>query len=800
MWAESFGNLARQTKTLGRALMSTDVLSSRTAPFERASAVLVERLAVEVRRGNQKFVVMVPPSTVNHSYVVTAGLLISDLYHRKAPGLPPEEAGSLIGGDLLLVTHAVGQSVELLRTLRLGDQKLQDIWFVDSFSRYRPLVGRGPRVFVANAGWILDGIPKGQITSVVIDATHPRTSLMLPKIMQKLGSLRFLIIVSMPLLESELKDLGYLDKFEVWLWDPEAKRAVDECVTGRTIPSLIPSKRHIWICPNVKVDGAMTEIHELLASMQKGSGRTYPGLWEAWSIYHRLRQLAVPLAQLEDTTYTTWGALSLMKRLERLQSEWPDAVDLQAQWPSLMEKLQKAYETLLDLQEPPKFWAVAERVQARLKANDGPLRVVVSTERESTMLNINLTSVIDGWLAAQQEHRVEVIWAKEEARRISAGDMKSTLLVGYRVGAQRHLDLYPGCLTEVIAYPYEVELDTGQQKRIYDFAEGLQEDKMRIQTLMKLHIPIGNATGTKKSPRPLIEVAGSIEQEAHPARAFLYDPTAMDLDRLVGTGLPSEWDDDARIEPSGQTGVVKEQGKVVHVIFEGGREVKYAFWQSVDVYHPATGRVQRYRATELRPSMQVVLLVDSVYEDLFDRMLDALRGRANPYTLMILGLWDRAKSELLKKHNGNRMDLFHQLESRGLSVGYQAVRWWFADDSFSPQMRLGFESETDAHSSGAIAPRQYEDMKILAVYSGHYQAEGMIQVTFKAIQEERGRRIKAGLALHEWLRAIVSGNGYDRAMASARELGGEVAEVLAALDVRHVREVKVVDHGLTINH
>lgn len=489
-----------------------------------------------------------------------------------------------------------------------------------------------------------------------------------------------------------------------------------------------------------------------------------------------------------------------MKRIERLQRDWPDTVELEARWPSLMEKLQKAYEVLLDLQEPPKFWAVAERVQAYLKTDGAPFRIVVPTEREGTMLSINLSTILDGWLVAQQEGRVEVVWAKEEARRVSAGDVKPTLLVGYRIGTQRRLDLYSSDLTELIAYPYEAELDAAQQKRMYDFAEGLQEDSKRAHILTRLRLSVGATTGATKSPRPLLEVAGSIERVARPARAFLYDPTAMDLDRLGRTGLPTEWDEDARIESSDGMETVREPGKGVHVIFEGGREVRYASWQSVDVYHPATGQLRRYRVTELRPHMQVILLVDSIYEDLFDRLLDALKARANPYTLMVLGLWDSAKSELLRKHNGNRRDLYRQLELRGLKVGYQAMRWWFADDPFSSQLNLGFGSETDTHSSEAIAPQQYENMHVLAEYSGRYPTEGMIKVTFQAIQEERGRRRRAGISLHEWLRAIVSGDGHDQVMASARELGSEVAEVLAALDVRYVLDVRVEDRALPGNH
>ena len=415
------------------------------------------------------------------------------------------------------------------------------------------------------------------------------------------------------------------------------------------------------------------------------------------------------------------------------------------------------------------------------------------------MLGINLSCTVDDWIVAQQAQRVEIVWAREDARRISAGDLKPTLLLGNRVGSQRHLDLYPRYRTQVIAYPYEAEVDAAQQKRIYDFAEMLQQEGKRSLTLAKLRLSPTSGVAGKTTPRPSVAVVGTIERTARPIRSFLYEPTAIDLDRLAGTGNPEEWYEDARIEPSEQMEAVRDHREVVHVTFEGGRILQYAPWQWVDVYHPATQSIRRYRPSELRQGMQVILLVDSIYDNLFERFVEALKGRVNQYALMTLNLWDRAKSELLRRHQGNRMSLFTRLQERGLSIGYAAVRNLFTDSTLSLQMALGFTAEKEAAKSETIAPQQYADMKILAEYSGIFPDEKTIRVTFGAIQDERGRRRRAGHSLHDWLRAIATGDGFDKALVNSRELGSEVAEVLAALDVRQVLSVRITHQGRAVS-
>jgi hypothetical protein len=217
----------------------------------------------------------------------------------------------------------------------------------------------------------------------------------------------------------------------------------------------------------------------------------------------------------------------------------------------------------------------------------------------------------------------------------------------------------------------------------------------------------------------------------------------------------------------------------------------------VDVYHPGTGDIERVNACDLKPGMQVILLVDGLYESLYDRLLEALRARLGVYTKMVLLMWDKAKAELLKKHNGRRKGLYLHLLGKGLAVDYTTLLSWFRNESLSQQLSLGFGGSSGKRSSEIIAPQQYENMKILAEDCGQYPSEGMIKETFRAIQEERGRRRKAGHALHELLRAIASGEGYDRALKGARELGSEVGDVMAAVDVQPVREIRIAAHRMS---
>jgi len=57
------------------------------------------------------------------------------------------------------------------------------------------------------------------------------------------------------------------------------------------------------------------------------------------------------------------------------------------------------------------------------------------------------------------------------------------------------------------------------------------------------------------------------------------------------------------------------------------------------------------------------------------------------------------------------------------------------------------------------------------------------------VQHERGRNRAMGRTLRKFLRAVVSGDGYEEALSGARSLDAAVADVFAAVEVLVVDSV-----------
>lgn len=172
-----------------------------------------------------------------------------------------------------------------------------------------------------------------------------------------------------------------------------------------------------------------------------------------------------------------------------------------------------------------------------LERRDYPVRVVVPAEREKVILSIQLQDVLAGWDEAQRDGCVEIVTAREEARRIASGDQKKTILLGYRTGVHRYLDLYPSYCTEVIAYPYEMDIEISQQEFQYDFLESFQNELVRVPLLSKLQFPVRRTGQCLKSPRPTFKKAGRIQSRANKVRPVHIEPRTMDLERLATRGM-----------------------------------------------------------------------------------------------------------------------------------------------------------------------------------------------------------------------------------------------------------------------
>jgi hypothetical protein len=209
-------------------------------------------------------------------------------------------------------------------------------------------------------------------------------------LLEKVPNKQLQIVVSSPLLKNELSDMGYPGKAKLWLWDPEAKKKVDEIISSRTASSLSHSpKRSIWVCKDSDLDDILAKVHDLLAGCRSLTENPSHSVREAWSIYHRLRQFSVPLAQFEDSTFKVWGSMPLRKRLERLRTEWPDTVP----WNCAGPEYWRAGKSLRDHQEsglPFEVLCHCGAAQAHLTGRSGPLRIVVPTEHETSILNLNM--------------------------------------------------------------------------------------------------------------------------------------------------------------------------------------------------------------------------------------------------------------------------------------------------------------------------------------------------------------------------------------------------------------------------
>ena len=62
--------------------------------------------------------------------------------------------------------------------------------------------------------------------------------------------------------------------------------------------------------------------------------------------------------------------------------------------------------------------------------------------------------------------------------------------------------------------------------------------------------------------------------------------------------------------------------------------------------------------------------------------------------------------------------------------------------------------------------------------------------TFVCIQQQRGRHRQAGKALRRLLRAMLTGEGYEEAIESARKFDSAVGDVFSAVELLEVNSIR----------
>jgi hypothetical protein len=813
MWLDTFRSLGENEQSLACVLLKDRIPlalnGSRLASslLERASGLLAARLPVRLaEHEKRRLVFLLPNATQSLGRFLAVSLLLADFVHRQGIGVAHQEQGELIRGDLLLVTQHIGDCVKLLRSvaIKYGSQELPltKFWPIEVISQYTPPANGIPRVFIANPGWSSAIGERRAFGSVVLDVSHPRTADHLDKLLMQpsIAAAPVQIIIIPPCEKSRLDAFQDPSRHSclAWAWDPAALDALQEVVgRGASVQKPPPSQRHLWVCEDDEVDELLAELHDLLVgAMRAGGGRVPAPVLEVWAVYHRLRQLAVPLVQLEEERRKTYQTVTLKERLESIEESQPTCSAglgsyLESRWPKIVHTLKTAYELFLKRKEPSKFYTLASAVEEHLKAGDSttrPLRIVASSTHEASMLAALLGEIVTGWGEALQSGAITVSTAREEPRLVAEGLSQETALLGFRTSETRYLDVYPAVPVHVVCYPYEVQIDESIQHRVHSSIEEMQEDTSRATVLRSLHLPeprrLVGANGANRpfapaprTMRPDVNCRGVTSPQKSATRQFhgAESVEPLDIEKLAGL---TWWDDIVAAGSSSDSSGAGGSGtgsklELVEVVTTVGERLRYPATQLIDVFYPATEIKERVPAGELRSGMLMVMLVDDPYEDLFHRLLEAIREQRDVRASMALDLWQQAKQAALTRHGGIRRRLHEALSANGLGVEYEATVAWFC----------GGEDEI-------IAPQSREDFAILCRATGIYTDESLINATYACITTERNMRRRCGRILSRLLAQIAAGQNFDAALESAKVLGSPVEHVAAAVALREIEAVR----------
>jgi len=776
MWDSAF---LVSTQRVTDALLRKPVLPSGGKAFEKVSAAIAVRTALRARTAEQTLAFLVPEVTASTARQVTAALLVGNHAHANGERhLPPEEARPLLKGDVLLVTTAVSESKGDLDELPIGSyHRLKDLWDVIPLSKYTKPKADKPRLFLANPGWMLTDIANRQFGGIVIDASHPRTYATLPDLLRaSAGCSSFRLIVAPPMSDATLRACGYPERTSIWVWDPRAMTDAQAIVGRKDDEPHELGERFVWICDSdVEAAEALAQLHRrLVAAAKAAAGKPYPGLQLCWSIYDRLRQLTVPLAQLEQAASDTWAG-SLRERMEALDHiQGHGDVAWETTWPGLVDAVKAAYQTLLKREETAKFWAVASRVETFISSNNNRLRIVVLSKKEGELLLELLSQVVDGLGQAMAGGRLEIVTSAAEARLVAEGQLSPTILLGPRTNRHRYLDVFASKRVDEFVYPHEVDVECAAQARLYGRWMQAVTDEDRVQFLAPLGFdPPLSASARPAYARPRIN-AGTTEGHAIKLAREAEISSSLDIDSLAD-GL-----DYGSIDEESSTlryfGTPVGASDIVEVTFSQDDIEQYYASQNIDVFFSESGIMQRHPAAALQRGWQIISFVDGRYDGLFKRLTEVVSSRLPPRERIALDLWQTAKDDLFARYY-NKTTLYEKLRMQGLKSSYEAFMNWFNG------------------AEGNLAPQQFDEFEILAKECATYKLPALITATFEAVQHARGRNRACGRQLKKFLRAVVSGDGYNEALESARKLDTALGDVLAAVEVLEVQAVRVIQRG-----
>lgn len=747
------------------AILGTGILPSCSEAYERISGAICVREAIQSPTSFRAITFLIPEGMSSTARYITAALLAANHAHANGYGrLPVEECRAFLK-NVLLITPAVSKCQDELEALRLaGETPLPELWDVIPLGKHTPRASDKSRVFLANPGWALARLGDRKYSVVILDATDPRTLSRLRTLVDLAKQqTRLLVVVAPALSGAALADLTNTTGPDVWFWDPLAKSNARLAVSGYKQTPPRPARHEFLVCTG---DNAADEIlsaahREIVDAMKLGSG-AYPGLPLAWSILNRLRSLAVPLKQYDETASQTWaGGLSgRVRMLGEVSGHGIAAWD--ATWPRVCSALQAAYQAFVQRQDTAKFWVLAEQLDAQLRGRSDPCRVVLGGAAETPLLTRLLADVVDGFDEAFADARIEFVTHSDEARRAAEGLFLETILLAPRPTAYRYLNLYPSHSHTTIAYPFEASIEQCSLQRQYRAAESLQDNR-RVALLQRLRLATVTEAAGAPTKAPDLTVV-SVDGKAVTLSKHSDVSTDFDIDALAESALGAR-----ELAPGARESVLRS-GKTVEVVFTDATVERYPVEHEVDVYYEETDATAREKVETLRPGARVIRFVDGRYDSLFERTTEAIHKQLSLRDRVSLELWDAAKARLAKEHP-SRLTLYEALKCKGLQSTYATFCSWLRDDN-------------------AMAPQQREDFVILAAATGAFTTDSQIADAFRCIQQLRGRNRKVGRKLRAVLRAVISHDGYEEALAGVRRVDPDLADAYAAVDIATVLDVR----------
>lgn len=741
----------------------------RPLPQVAATAVMGVRL-LEREAGGQLLIDIVDSSSSHAEEVVTL-LLLADFVVREghaqgalSRGLGVEE---LIRGDVLFVTERVSRAVNNMRTTSVVSQPMAQFWEFDDFRRWKASSHTRPRVFVANPGRVDSTLDPSGFDLLVIDGAHLLTRESLPKLLAGPASEIPVSLVLVPPLSIDQRRQVGLASHE-WLWDSMASEQIAALVnrSNGASPCL---ETHIHVVSDSRIDGSLEEAYQGLAETTRfGEKRDATLIFKAWGVFNRLRQLAVPLAELEDYRRRSRFVVPLQAQLEYLESESGTPKGSHA-WPVVLQALRHVYEELLK-SEPAKLWGIAELLESELQTGE-QIRLVFPTAGELHLGLAAMRTLLPELRSAVQGGRLEFSTARDEIKDAAAGMTWRSLVPGYRPSKSRYLGHTATGSTSMVAYGFEVKVEDSISRFLARRLDDLGADGYRCRVLRYLgydvHCGEESEAHQCRVPRSVITFSDAearrLETVEFPVDPIHHISDLADLFDLGSDAVRSPGDDESTLE--------SEDGSVL-VRFRSGRSRLFSKSQRVDVYFPQSDVLIRRDARELHEGDFAVLFPDDEYGALFARALERVHERRSSAERIALSVWQHAKKAALARVGQSSAELHSSLKRDGFKLDMSAVSSYY---------REGMDE--------VIAPRDYSDFAALARFSRVYEDEREIRITFRTIRRERVLRRKLGMALKSLLRTIVGGRDYETARAGADMLDTVVDEVASAIYLEEVVEV-----------